>query len=162
VEVKRLRSNAMMGCYAAQIPRRLGEASSNDLAADKFMSKAIGHTYWQLWKRMVTARNAPLRAEELADDEMYLYPPHDWQLLRVRAMDVDSVRQLAATVRWTDWWEELRPRLRARERAIATFALKNGNMGWGYRIVSSIENELDWIENKFVAWYDRYFDGAIL
>lgn len=159
-EVRRLRRGALMGCFAAQIPRRVGEGNSNNLAADKFISKSIGYTYWTLWKRMVIAKHAPLRGEDLSEEEMYLYPPDSWNLLRVRAYDSEEIRQAAMTVIWVTWWDELRPRLRARQKAIATFALREGNISWGYRILTSMDSEISWIETKFMQWASRYGEAA--
>lgn len=157
VEVKRLMKHAYMGCVAAETPRRLGEdAESIDLAGDKFLSKGIANIYWSLWRRLVTAKHAPLPQEELAEDEQHLYPPSDWTILHAKAMSYEEAKRLGRTVLWDRWWEELKPRLIARRRALATYALRNERMDWGYRIVANIGSEIEWVELKFEDHDFRY------
>lgn len=163
-EVVRLRKHAFMGCIAAETPRRLGEdAESIDLAGDKFLSKGIANIYWSLWRRMVTAKHAPLPHEELGEDEQGLYPPSTWQILHSKAMSFGDAKQQGRTVLWDRWWEELHPRLLARRRALATFALRNDRMDWGYRVVANIGSEIEWVEIKFedhdARYVARYVDG---
>src|SRR4051812_14989623 len=62
VEAQRVRKNAFIAAVAAETPRRLGQdADSMMLAGDRYLSKGIAHIYYTLWKRLTTAKNAPLR-----------------------------------------------------------------------------------------------------
>jgi hypothetical protein len=157
-EAQRVRKNAFIAAVAAEIPRRLGEhADSFDLAGDRYLSKGIAHIYYTLWRRLTAAKNAPLRAEDMTEEELQvLYPPADWDLLKTRAAAHDEARRLGRTVIWEAWWNELHPRLLARRRAIATFALKQDLLSWGYRVVSGITSEIDWVETKFEHYQLRY------
>lgn len=157
VEAARLRRTAYMGMVASQYPRRLGpDISSNMLAGDKFLSRRIAFTYFTLWQRMATGRQALLQSDDLDIDEEDLFPPSDWAGLHRRAISDDEARRAGMTVVWLDWWDELRPRLIARRSAIATFASREQKYGWGYKIVHSITYELKWIEQKFDAAVKRY------
>lgn len=159
VEVRRLMLLSFMGCIAAETPRRLGsDAESFELAGDKFLSKGVAHTYWKLWQRMMTAKHAPLPIENLDEDEMYLVPPETWLLLHAKAMSYESAKQKAKTVIWERWWAELKPNLLSRRRALATFALYRDKVDWGYRVVTSIGSEIEWVEGKFDDHAFRYGD----
>ena len=156
-EVKRLMVAAYTACVAAETPRRLGEdADSNDLAGDKWLSKGLANVYWTLWRRLMTARNAPLPPEELTEAEQILFPPEGWVVLHARAVGHEEARRAGRTVLWDRYWDDLYPRLIARRRALATFALSRDLFGWGYKIVAGIGNEIEWIEMKFDEFERRY------
>lgn len=160
-EVKRVQRVAYIGAVAAEIPRRLGGgAESIDLAGDRFLSKRIANVYWTCWRRLTTAKNAPLRSEELDESEQDLYPPSVWSLLHARAAADDEARRAGRTVMWDRWWRDARPRLLGRRRALATFALKEEQLSWGFRIVSGISNEITWVDDKFLDWRERYVHVA--
>lgn len=156
VEIKRLMKNAFVGCVAAETPRRLGEADSNQMAGDKFLSKGIANTYWVLWKRHMTAKHAPLPLEEVGDDETYLIPPETWLLLHARAMGYEDAKRVGRTIIWINWWADLKPRLLARRRALATWAVMNDKLDWGYRVVTAIGSEIEWVDGKFDDYAFRY------
>jgi hypothetical protein len=161
VEINRLRRAAYIGAVAAEVPRRLGEgAESIDLAGDRFLSKRIANAYWTLWRRMTTAKHAPLPVEELGENEQDLYPPDTWRLLHARAASDIEARRMGRTVLWDRWWEESKPRLLARRRAIATFAVRDDRLSWGYRVVTSINNEIEWVDDRFDTFYDRYIHDS--
>lgn len=156
-EVGRLMKIAYTGCVAAETPRRLGEeAESIDLAGDRFLSKGIANSYWTLWRRLVTAKNAPLAVEDLGEDEQHFYPPDSWMILHAKAMANEEAKRMGRTVMWDRWWEDMRPRLIARRKALATFALRHERMGWGYRIIAGIGSEIEWIDGKFEDFELRY------
>lgn len=160
-EAKRVRKVAYMGAVAAETPRRLGAGADGiDLAGDKFLSKRIANVYWTCWRRLCTAKNAPLPAEDLGDEEQTLYPPTEWVLLHARGAADDEARRAGRTVIWDRWWDDQRPRLLARRRALATFALRTEQLSWGFRIVSGISNEIMWVDDKFRDWRDRYVHVA--
>jgi hypothetical protein len=157
VEARRVRGNALMACVASETARRLGaEAESVNLAGDRYLSKGIANVYFTCWRRLTVAKNAPLLVEELGEEEQHLYPPQDWKALHRLAVLNDEATRAGRTVIWDRWWQELRPRLLARRTAIATFALRESQMSWGYRVVAGIGNEIQWINDKFEDFNLRY------
>ena len=156
-EVARLSKVAFAGCIAAETPRRLGDdAESLDLAGDKYLSKGIANVYWSLWKRLTTAKHAPLPMEDLGEDEQWMYPPLTWLRLHAVAMRSEEAKRLGRTVHWETWWSDTKPRLLARRRALATFALRAERLKWGYRLVTNIGSEIEWVEGKFEMRDLRY------
>lgn len=155
-EAARLRKNAYLGCVAAETPRRLGEVESIELAGDKYLSKGIANIYWTLWRRLTTAKNAPLPIEELGEDEMGLMPPDTWTLLHARGVVDEDARRAGRTVLWDRWWSDLKPRLIARRVAIATYSMREQNLSWGYRVVAGLSNEIEWVDGKFEDFEARY------
>lgn len=151
VEVKRLARSAGMARVAVEVPRRLGgEATGYELAADKKLSKQITHVYFTLWTRIVRADHASLPLE-LCPDE--LVPPRNWKALYAHAVADDETRRQGTTVIWDDWWGELAPRLHARRMVLATVALKRDDVAWGYRMITSVTDEIDWLSRKFDLYH---------
>lgn len=149
VEGKRLAKNGLTARFAADVPRRLGaDASGPELSADKKLSKRIAYVYLSLWTRFIHSPHAPLPPEECPGD---LLPPRNWKSMYVMASSIDEVKANGSVVNWDAWWDDLRPRLVARRMVMASFALDRGMPGWGYRMVSSISDEIDWVDEKFAA-----------
>jgi hypothetical protein len=151
VEAKRLARSAGLARVAIEVPRRLGgDANGYELAADKKLSKRITHVYFTLWTRLVRSPHAPLPLE-LCPVE--LVPPRNWKALYTLAVADDDIRRIGTTVLWEDWWNELAPRLHARRMVLATMALKRDEIDWGYRMVVSLTDEINWIGNKFDLYH---------
>lgn len=150
VEAKRICKFGLVACYAAEFPRRLGvEASGLDLAADKRLSRRIAYVYLGLWKRYTMSTHAPLPLEECPPD---LVPPGTWRSYHAQAASEDDVRRKGASVVWESWWEDVRPRLLARRMMMATYAIYQNELNWGYRIVTSLTDEVGWIDDKFASY----------
>jgi hypothetical protein len=150
VEAKRLAKNAYIARVAAGVPRRLGgDASGYELAADKKLSRRIAYVYYSLWTRFIRSGHAVLPLDLCPVD---LIPPRNWKSLHTLALADDEVRRLGTTVIWNDWWEELSPRLHARRMVLASLALARGDLVWGYRVVTGMNDEIKWVGEKF----DRY------
>lgn len=147
VEARRLARFGLQACYAAEVPRRIGgDASSAELAADKKLSKRIAYVYLTLWQRLILSQRAPLPLEECPE---HLIPPTNWKHYYLVASGVDDVRQVGSTVEWVSWWNDVRPRLEARRMMMASFSTTREEWSWGYQIIGSLTNEIDWIQNKF-------------
>lgn len=147
IEAKRIVKSAYTARVAIDIPRRLGnDASGYELSADKKLSKRIAYVYFTLWTRFVLAPRATLPIERCPDD---LIPPKNWKTLHTLAYANDETRRAGTTIIWTDWWEELAPRLQARRMVVASVALNRGDTAWGYRMMVSITDEINWLNSKF-------------
>jgi hypothetical protein len=147
VEAKRLAKNAYTARIAVDVPRRLGsDASGYELSADKKLSKRIAYVYFNLWTRFVRAPHATLPLEECPDD---LVPPRNWKALHTLAYADEEIRRAGSTIIWTDGWEELSPRLHARRMVVASVALTRGETAWGYRMIVSLTDEINWLDRKF-------------
>lgn len=146
-EIKRVKRLTFMATYAAQVPRRLGpDATPQELTVDKRTANRVGHTYLRLWQWLVVERG-PMPAWDLPDA---FHPPDDWRAtLKLAASDQDA-RRAGASVEWRPWWTDLRPRLLGRRAGVATFALREGHLDWGYRLVTGLSRELSWVERALI------------
>lgn len=147
VELRRIAHNAMIARIAVDVPRRLGgDASGYELAADKKLSKRIAYVYYSLWTRFVRSTNATLPLE---DCPLELIPPRNWKALHVIALADSDTKREGSTVIWNDWWEELSTRLQARRMVLASLSLARSDIAWGYRMMMSITDEMNWVADKF-------------
>lgn len=147
VEAKRLAKNAYTARIAVDVPRRLGsDASGYELSADKKLSKRIAYVYFNLWTRFVRSPHATLPIEQCPVD---LIPPRNWKTLYTLAYADDEIRRSGSTIIWSDWWEELAPRLQARRMVVASVAITRGETAWGYRMTVSLTDEINWLNHKF-------------
>lgn len=116
-EVERLQAAVAMAAVAASIPRRISDASREELALDKRRSRRVLH---------------PLR-QCLAG----------WGGAEVPA-DAEAKR-LGAQVDWPYWWEEHQVILKYRLRYVATWSKKTGNLRFGKSAVVKLSQELEWL-----------------
>jgi hypothetical protein len=151
VEAKRLAKAAGQARVASEVPRRLGgDVNGYELAADKKLSKRITHVYFSLWTRLIRAPHASLPLEACPVE---LVPPRNWKALYTLAVADDEIRRAGTTVIWDDWWDELAPRLHARRMVLATVALKRNEVAWGYRMIVSLTDEMNWVGSKFELYH---------
>lgn len=120
-EIERLQQLAAVMRAAAMHPRRLGgDAMPEELALDKKRSKRVLH---------VVEKSLALWGGE----------PAAW----------DQARQVAATLKWEDWWSEHERRIQSRQRYIATWCHRygdqNGDIKWCNSALSKLSSELQWI-----------------
>lgn len=147
VEAKRLAKNAYTARIAVDVPRRLGsDASGYELSADKKLSKRIAYVYYNLWTRFVRSPHATLPIEQCPVD---LIPPRNWKTLYTLAYANEEIRRAGSAIIWTEWWEELAPRLQARRMVVASVAITRGETAQGYRMTVSLTDEINWLNHKF-------------
>jgi hypothetical protein len=120
-EIERLSKLHAIALAAMAIPRRIGgEASNDELSADKRRAKRVAHVAGQC----VSA----------------------WGIKKPQAPVADITRQ-AAQVVWQRWWEDHRVWLLNRMRYIATWQYKTGgDERWAKSAITKLNNELGWLE----------------
>lgn len=88
-------SISRMAVVAASIPRRKGfDASSQELRADKKVSRVIGQTYFDLWKRY-------RQAGWLGEGRPQFI--EDWRDFGVDARNYEESRIAGSSIVWKDW-----------------------------------------------------------
>ena len=117
-EVARLQDLYCIAGVAAGIPRRLSEATREELALDKKRSRRITHVFSQC----ISA----------------------WTELKVLEPSPEQ-RQRGAQINWADWWPEHEAWLKARQRYVGTWARKTSQSRVGRSIIVRLDNELGWL-----------------
>lgn len=117
-EIERLQRMTAEAMVACQIPRRLSDASREELALDKKRSRRIAH---------VLRQNLAGWGGALIDPSL-------------------EQRQAGAQVHWESWWGDHQPWLEARMRLVASWAKKSGNLSVGKKLLTRLSNELEWLK----------------
>lgn len=117
-QVERLEAELASAAYAAAFPRRLSDASREELALDKRRSRRVAHV---------------LRQSLLG-----------WGG-KERVADAEE-QSAGAQVDWPLWQEEYRSTLLAELRRVSTWAKKTDNLRFGKSAVTRLQQELEWVD----------------
>lgn len=116
-EVTRLQGELAIARVAAAFPRRLSEATREELALDKKRSRRVAHALDQSLRAWGGSEREPTEEEQRA----------------------------GAQVDWPAWWEEREPLIAARLRYVTTWAKKSGNLRFGKTAVVRLSQEVEWL-----------------
>jgi hypothetical protein len=117
-EVERLQDCLSIALVAGQIPRRLSDASREELALDKKRSRRVAHVL----RQSLTSWDGELAREPTTEE-----------------------RQRGAQIDWPGWWADHEPWLVDRRRFYATWAKMTSQLKFGREGVVKLSNELDWL-----------------
>lgn len=117
-ERERLARMHAVAVVASQIPRRLSDATRDELAMDKKRSRRIAHAL----------------AQSLTAWAGVVEPP------------TDEDRRNGAQIDWEPWWEEHCAWLEHRLRYVASWAKATGNLRFGKSAVVKLSQELAWLK----------------
>lgn len=118
-QVERLVSALAIIHVAGTIPRRLAEATPEELALDKKRARRVSHAL----------------AQSLAGWTK------KWDL-----PDSGQIRQDGAQLNWETWAERHLTDIHEQIRLVATFGVFRDEERWGKSAVVKLENELRWVE----------------
>lgn len=116
-EVKRLQSTCAVVLVTSQIPKRLSDASREELALDKKRARRILHSARQSLRAWGGKEREATKDEKVAGAQMA----------------------------WESWAEEYDAWLQARLRYVATWAKASGNLRFGKSAVVRLSQELEWL-----------------
>jgi len=119
-QLDRLVTQYHMAAVAEHVPRRLSEATRDELSLDKKRSRRIKHV-------LFTSAASWGASDQLMRDHS------------------EEERKAGAQVNWVDWFAEQRRYLERTRRVVATWAKKTGNVKDGKKMVTRISNEIEWL-----------------
>jgi hypothetical protein len=119
-EIERLQRAMTVVLFAGSIPRRIGDASDEELALDKKRSRRVLH-----------ALNQSFRG---------------WTKATPYLEATKEIKAEGAVINWVAWREEHLTIVRHRLRVLTTWAVRAEEEAWGKQVVVKLENEIGWIE----------------
>jgi hypothetical protein len=118
-ETLRLQGMLASAIVAAEIPRRLSDATREELALDKRRSRRVAHAL----RQSVISWGGFLELEPTAEQ-----------------------RSAGAQINWAEWWGQHEAWLIARQRYVATWAKKTNELSAGKTALVKLRNEYDWLK----------------
>lgn len=117
-ERDRLLDRFLVAQCASQIPRRLSDASREELALDKKRSRRVAHVL----RKSLIAWGGELEREPTTEE-----------------------RQRGAQIDWPEWWADHEPWLVDRRKLYAAWAKRSSHLKFGKECIVRISNELEWL-----------------
>lgn len=133
-EFRRVRATLYMACFVETIPRRLGGSADRlDLRLDKKAARQVQSCYLGLWQEH----------ERFGTDNEYPAPAWNHRTERLKfGLAANSLqRRAGAIVEWLPWTSQRIVDLELRLAVLATIALRDDELAWGWCYCSMVERE---------------------